>query len=174
LALFVVLLRLFDAPAFRWVALADLFAPPAPCVVAPTLEPLRFRFESFVSTFFILARTVLLDLRAARVLETGLLLPTRFRTLDEDAALEARFEVGFTRDAGPVLLVLELVGFFDLLRAAIANLSTREHFRTRCKSVHEHYSRSVHEHCSSIGELTFRQRNTCIFANDTERLVLDD
>ena len=136
LALFVVFFRLFDADAFRRATLAGLFAAPDPRVVAPTLE--RFRFDSLVSTFFTLARTVLLVLRATRVLGAGLLFPVRFRALDGDDPLEARFEVCFTRGAGPVLFIFELVGFFDLLRAAIVNLSTRKHDRIHFRSAHEY------------------------------------
>jgi hypothetical protein len=138
LTLFVVFFRLFDAAAFRRAALVGLFATPGPRVVAPTLELPRFRFDNLVSTFFILARIVLLVLRATREFDAGLLFATRFRALDEDGPLEARFEVCFTRDADPVLFIFDLVGFFDLLRAAIVNLSTRERYRIRFKSAHEY------------------------------------
>jgi hypothetical protein len=138
LALFVVFFTLFDADAFRRAASADLFAAPDPRVVAPTPELLRFRFDSLVPTFFTLARIVFLVLCATRAFDAGLLFPTRFRALDEGGPLEARFEVCFTRDAGPVLFIFELVGFFDLLRAAIVNLSTRKHYRIHFKSAHEY------------------------------------
>jgi len=138
LALFVVFFTLFDADAFRRAALAGLFAALDPRVVAPTLELLRFRFDSLVSTFFTLARIVLLVLRATRVFDAVLLFPARFRALDGDDPLEARFEVCFTRGVGPVLFIFKLVGFFDLLRAAIVNLSTRKHDRIHFRSAHEY------------------------------------
>lgn len=131
LALFVALVVLFAAAAFRGAALAGLFTTPEPRAVVPIPEAFRFRLASFVSTVFILARIVLLVPRATRVFDAGLLLPTCFRTRDDDAtledgALEARFEAGLTRDRSPIFLVFELAGFFDFLRAAILNLSTRE------------------------------------------------
>jgi hypothetical protein len=91
------------------------------------LEVLRVRFESFVTSLFILARIVLTVLPAALVFDAGLLFPIRFRTLDEETLFAVRFGVDFALDAGPVFLVFDLVGFFDLLRADIVNLSTREH-----------------------------------------------
>jgi len=69
-------------------------------------------------------------LRAALVFDAGLLFPIRFRTLDEEIRLAVRFGGVFALDAGPVFFVFDLVGFFDLLRADIVNLSTREHPRT--------------------------------------------
>lgn len=141
------LLRLFDAP-FRWAAAAVFFAPPDPCVV-PTLELFGLRFEGFVTSSFSLARIVLLDLRATLAFDAGLRLPTRFRRLGEGTPLEVRFEVGFTLEAGPVFFVFELIVFFDFLRAAIVNLSTREHFRIHFNAAHEYYSKSVHEYRSS-------------------------
>jgi len=92
-----------------------------------------------------LARLVLLVLRATRVFDAGLLLLTRVRTLDEEAPFGVRFDLGFALEAAPVFFVFELVVFFDLLRAAIVNLSTRKLLRTRSKPVHEHCYRSVHE-----------------------------
>jgi hypothetical protein len=143
------LFTLFDAAAFRWAA-AGLFASPDPCVVA-TLELLRFRFASFVTSVFILALVVLLALRTTLVFDAGLLLPAWFRALDDDAPLDVRFDVDFTVDAGPVFFVFVLVVFFDLLRTDIVNLSTREHSRT--------HSKSVHEHCSSKQRVDFCPRN---------------
>ena len=89
-AVLVALLRLFDAATFRLAALAGFFAAPDLRVMVLTLALVRFRFESFVAAFFILARLVLLvllALLATRVLDAGLLLLTRVRTLDEEAAL---------------------------------------------------------------------------------------
>jgi hypothetical protein len=142
------LFTFFDAAAFRWAA--ALFASPDPCVVA-TLELLRFRFASFVTSVFILARVVLLALRATRVFDAGLLLPTRFRALDDGAPLDVRFDVDFALDTDPVFFVFDLVVFFDLLRTDIVNLSTREHSRT--------HSKSVHEHCSSKQRVDSCPRN---------------
>ena len=82
----------------------------------------RFRFEGFATIFFILARIVF---RATRALDAGLFLPARLRTLDEEAGL-ARFETVFALEAGLVFFVFDLVVFFDLLRAVIVKLSTRE------------------------------------------------
>jgi hypothetical protein len=70
-------------------------------------------------------------LRATRVFEAGLLLLIRFRALDDVAAFVVCFDLGFAREAAPVFFVFELVVFFDLLRATIANLSTRKLFRIR-------------------------------------------
>jgi hypothetical protein len=124
-----------------------------------TLDLVRFRFESFVAAFFILARLVLLVLRATRVFDAGLLLLTRLRTLDEEAPFGVRFDVGFAREAAPVFFVFELVVFFDLLRATIVNLSTRKLFRTRYRSVHN----TALDPCTNIplqnGKLTFRAGN---------------
>jgi hypothetical protein len=86
-------------------------------------------------------------LRATRVFDAGLLLLTRLRTLDGEAAFVVRFDLGFALEAAPVFFVFELVVFFDLLRATIVNLSTRKLSRTRYKSMHEHCSQSVHEYC---------------------------
>jgi len=154
-ALFVVFLGLFGAAAFRWAALTGRLAAPDPCLVAAAPELFRFRFRTLASAVFIFARGVLPVLRATRGLAAGLLLRTRFRALDEAVALEGRFEVGFTRDAGPVFFVFELVGFLDFLRAAIVNLSTREHHRIRSDCVHEHCFGSVREYCSSRGQADF-------------------
>jgi hypothetical protein len=116
----------------------------------------RFRFASFVAAFFVLARTVLLVLRATRVFDAVLLLLARFRTLDEEAALVARFTLVFAVEAAPVFFVFELVVFLDLVRATIVNLSTRKLFRTRYRSAHEYYPKSVLECYSRNGEVTFR------------------
>jgi len=98
-------------------------------------------------------------LRATLVFDAGLLLPTRFRALDEDTPLAARFDFDFALEADPIFVVFDLVVFFDLLRAAIVNLSTREHSRMHSKSAHEHCSKSVHEHRSSKRQVDFCQRN---------------
>jgi hypothetical protein len=47
------------------------------------------------------------------------------------AAFVVCFDLGFALAAAPGFFVFELVVFFDLLRATIANLSTRKLFRTR-------------------------------------------
>jgi hypothetical protein len=151
----VALLRLFDDAAFRLAALAGLFAA---AVMVLTFKLVRFRFESFVAAFFIVARLVLLVLlvlRATRVFDAGLLLLARFRTLDEEAAFGARFDLGFALEEAPIFFVFELVVFLDLLRAAIVNLSTRKLSRTRSQSAHEYCPRSVHEYCSSEGQVDF-------------------
>jgi hypothetical protein len=98
----------------------------------------------------------LLVLRATRVFDAGLLLPTRFRTLDEGAAFVVRFDLDFALEAAPVFFVFALVVFLELLRATIVNLSTRKLSRKRYRLAHEHCSKSVHEYCSQDGELTFR------------------
>ena len=98
------------------------------------LELVRFRFESFVATVLVLARLVLLVLRAARVFDADLLFATRLRALDEEAPFVVRFDFGFAREAEPVFFVFELVVFLDLLRATIVNLSTRKLSRTRYRS----------------------------------------
>jgi hypothetical protein len=96
-----------------------------------------------------------------------LLLLTRFRALDAEAAFTARFVVGFALEAALVFFVFELVVFFDLLRATIANLSTRKLFRTRYTSVHEHCSPSVHECYSSERQVDLLSSgNTCVFERD--------
>jgi hypothetical protein len=158
-AALVALLRLFDAATFRLATLVGLFAAPDAWVMVLTLDLVRFRFESFVAAFFILARLVLLVLRATRVFDAGLLLLTRLRTLDEEAPFGVRFDVGFAREAAPVFFVFELVVFFDLLRATIVNLSTRKLFRTRYRSVHN----TALDPCTNIplqnGKLTFRAGN---------------
>jgi hypothetical protein len=124
----------------------------------------RFRFASFVAAFFVLARTVLLVLRATRVFDAVLLLLARFRTLDEEAALVARFALVFAAEAAPVFFVFELVVFLDLVRATIINLSTRKLSRTRYRSAHEYYSKFVRECYSRNGEATFRPgKTTCVF-----------
>jgi hypothetical protein len=154
----VALLRLFDDAAFRLAALAGLFAAADSWVMVLTFKLVRFRFESFVAAFFIVARLVLLVLlvlRATRVFDAGLLLLARFRTLDEEAAFGARFDLGFALEEAPVFFVFELVVFLDLLRAAIVNLSTRKLSRTRSQSAHEYCPRSMHEYCSSEGQVDF-------------------
>ncbi|HWY82850.1 MAG TPA: hypothetical protein VNY10_13170 [Roseiarcus sp.] len=155
-AALVVLLGLFDAATFREAALVGLLAAADPCVIDLPLGLVRFRFASFVAAFFALARTVLLVLRATRVFDAVLLLLARFRTLDEDAALVARFAFVFAVEAAPVFFVFELVVFLDLVRATIVNLSTRKLFRTRYRSAHEYYPKSVLECYSRNGEVTFR------------------
>jgi hypothetical protein len=113
-------------------------------------------------------------LRATRVFDAGLLLLARLRTLDGEAALVVRFDLGFAREAAPVFFVFELVAFLDLLRATIVNLSTRKLSRRRYRSVHEHCPNSVHEYCFQNGELTLSSRKTtCVFARDAQRLPLD-
>jgi hypothetical protein len=154
----VALLRLFDAAAFRLAALTGLFAAADSWVMVLTFELVRFRFESFAAAFFIVARLVLLVLlvlRATRVFDASLLLLTRFRTLDEEAAFGTRFDLGFALEAAPIFFVFELVVFLDLLRAAIVNLSTRKLSRIRRKSAHEYCPKSVHEYCSSEGQVDF-------------------
>jgi hypothetical protein len=126
-ALFMALLGLFDAAVFlAEAAFASLFAAVRVRDAVPASGLFRFRFKGFATTFFIFARTVL---RATRTLDAGFVLPTRFRTLDEDARLEARFDAIFALGAGPVFFVFDFVVFFDLLRATIVKLSTRD--RTR-------------------------------------------
>jgi hypothetical protein len=98
---------------------------------------LRFRFESFGISFFIFSR---IALRAACTLDAGLLLPTRFRALGEDGAFRAGFDAAFALDAGPILFVFDFVVFFDLLRAAIGLLSTRDCPRTPWNPVRQHRS----------------------------------
>jgi hypothetical protein len=166
----VALLTLLVATAFRRTAVAGLFA--AAMVLA--LELVRFRFETFVTAFFILARLVLIVLRATRVFDAGLLLLTRVRALDEEATFG--FDLGFARDAATVFFFFELVVFFDLLRATIVNLSTRKLFRTRSRSVHENCSRSVHEYCSSERQVDFSSWKPLASSprTDAQRLPLDD
>jgi hypothetical protein len=173
-AVLVALLMLLDT-ALREAA-AALFAPPKPCAV-PTLGLFRFRFETFVTSLFILARIVLPVLRATLVFDVGLLLPTRFRPPDEDTPLAVRFDVDFALDAGPVFFAFDLVVFFDLLRAAIVNLSTREHSRTHSQSTHEH-SFQPHARTAALqnGKLVFCQRNHSRLryrrpANSVRRLI---
>jgi hypothetical protein len=98
----------------------------------------------------------LLVLRATRVFAAVLLLLARFRTLDEEAAFVVRFAFVFAMVAAPVFFVFELVVFLDLARATIINLSTRKLSRTRYKSAHEYYSKSVLECYFRNGDLTFR------------------
>jgi hypothetical protein len=52
-AALVVLFTLFEAATFRVLALAGLFATPDSWVMI--LEFVRFRFETFVTAFFVLA-----------------------------------------------------------------------------------------------------------------------
>jgi hypothetical protein len=108
-------------------------------------------------------------LRATRAFDAGLLLLTRLRTLDGEAAFVVRFDLGFALEAAPVFFVFELVVFFDLLRATIVNLSTRKLSRTRHKSMHEHCSQSVHEYCFQNGELTFRREKPLASSPGTPR-----
>jgi hypothetical protein len=124
-ALFAPLFRLFDAAGFLVeAALASLFAEPR----APEAGLFRFRFEGFAAISLIFARMVF---DAVLALEAGLLLPARLRTLDEDATFEMRFDAGFALEAGLVFFVFDFVVFFDLLRAAIVKLSTRDRSRIR-------------------------------------------
>jgi hypothetical protein len=128
-ALFTALLGLFDAAGFlAEAAFASLFAAPRLRDAVPAPGLFRFRFEGFATIFFIFARMVF---RAAVALDAGLLLPTRLRTLDEDASLELRFDAVFALEAGLVFLVFDFIVFFDLLRAAIVKLSTRGRPRAR-------------------------------------------
>jgi len=121
------LFGLFDAAVFlAEAAFASLFAATRVRDAVPALGLFRFRFKGFATTFFIFARIVL---RATRALDAGFVLPTRLRTLDEDAPLEARFDAIFALETGPVFFVFDFVVFFALLRAAIVKLSTRD--RTR-------------------------------------------
>jgi hypothetical protein len=101
--------------------------------------------------FFILARIVF---GATRPVDAGLRLPTRLRTLDDDAFLEALFDAVFALEAGLTFFVFDFVVFFDLLRAAIVILSTRESSRTAenpCASAALQY-----------GERALRQRTTLV------------
>jgi hypothetical protein len=165
----VALLTLFVATAFRRTVVAGLLA-----AAAVLVELVRFRFETFVTAFFILARLVLTVLRATRLFDAGLLLLTRVRALDEEATFG--FDLGFARDAATVFFFFELVVFFDLLRATIVNLSTRKLFRTRSRSVHENCSRSVHENCSSERQVDFSSWKPLASSprTDAQRLPLDD
>jgi hypothetical protein len=81
--------------------------------------------------------------------------------------LEARFETGFALEAGPAFFVFELVAFFDFLRAAIANLSTREHFRIHLDAVHEYYSKFVHQTALQNGNLSFLPTKTRVSSLST-------
>jgi hypothetical protein len=152
-AVFVALLTLFVAATFRRTVVAGLFAG----LVVLTLV-VRFRFATFVTALLILARLVLTVLRATRVFDAGLLLLTRVRALDEEAAFGVRFDLGFALEAATVFFFFELVVFFDLLRATIVNLSTRKLFRTRNRSAHENCSRFVHEYCSLERQVDFSSR----------------
>ena len=128
-ALFAPLFRLFDAAGFlAEAALASLFAEPRALDAVPAAGLFRFRFEGFAAISFIFARMVF---DAVLALEAGLLLPARLRTLDEDATLEMRLDAGFALEAGLVFFVFDFVVFFDLLRAAIVKLSTRDRSRIR-------------------------------------------
>jgi hypothetical protein len=127
-ALFTPLPGLLEAAGFlAETALASLLAAPLvrEAIAAPGL--FRFRFEGLATIFFILARIVF---RPARALDAALLLPTRLRTLDDDARL-TRFEGAFALVARVFFFAFDFVVFFDLLRAAIVKLSTRERQRTR-------------------------------------------
>ena len=129
LALLAALAGLFEAAAFlAEAAFASFFAATRARDAVAASEVFRFRLEGFATTFFIFARVVL---RAVRALAADLLLPTRLRTPDEDVSLETRFDAGFALEAGRVFLVFDFVVFFDLLRAAIVKLSTRDRSRTR-------------------------------------------
>jgi hypothetical protein len=164
-AALVVLLGLFDAATtFREAAPAGLLAAADSRVIGLPLGLVRFRFASFVAAFFVLARTVLLVLRATRVFDAvfrvfdaALLLLARVRTLDEEAALVVRFALVFAVEAAPAFFVFELVVFLDLVRATIINLSTRKLSRTRYRSAHEYYSKLARKRYSRNGEATFRR-----------------
>jgi len=122
-ALFRVLLWLFDVEVFLAdAAFANLFAAARVGDAVPALELFRFRFNGFVATFFIFAR---MALGATRALDAGFVLPTRLRTLDEDAPLEERFDAVFALEADGIFLIFDFAVFFDFLRAAIVKLSTR-------------------------------------------------
>jgi hypothetical protein len=129
-AVAVALFRLFDAATFR-LAPAGLFAAPVPRVADLILALASFRFAGFVAALFTLGSTVFTVLRPTRVFEADLLLAIRLRALDEVVAFFVCFDFGFALEAAPVFFVFELVVFFDLLRANIANLSTRKLFRIR-------------------------------------------
>jgi hypothetical protein len=112
-------------------------------------------------------------LRATRVFDAGLLLLTRLRTLAGEAALVVRFDLGFALEAAPVFFVFELVAFLDLLRATIANLSTRKLSRTR-------YDPRTNTALTGARILLSERRvdfasrkTTCVFARDAQRLPLD-
>ena len=129
MARFAPLFRLFDAAGFLVeAALASLFAEPRAPDAVPAAGLFRFRFEGFAAISFIFARMVF---DAVLALEAGLLLPARLRTLDEDATFEMRFDAGFALEAGLVFFIFDFVVFFDLLRAAIVKLSTRDRSRIR-------------------------------------------
>jgi hypothetical protein len=130
LALLIALFKLFDDAVFLRAALTGLFAARVRTAVPP-VELLRFRFESFEISLFIFSR---IALRTTRTFDAGLLLPTRFRAPDEVASLATRFAVDFGRVAGPAFFAFDfVVVFFDLLRAVIVKLSTRDHSRTRSR-----------------------------------------
>jgi len=135
-ALFTTLRGPFDAAGFlAGAAFASLFAAPRVRDALPAAELglFRFRFEGFATIFFIFARIVF---RAARALDVGFLLPTRLRTLDEDASL-TRFDAAFALEADLVFFAFDFVVFFDLLRAAIVKLSTRRYPRIRSKPMRQ-------------------------------------
>jgi hypothetical protein len=102
--------------------------------VALTLDPVRFGFESFATTAFAFGRTVLVGVRATRVFVVDLAFTACFRAPDEDVTFEPRFDLGFALEAEAVFFVFAFTVFFDLVRAAIVNLSTRRLYRTRSKS----------------------------------------
>jgi hypothetical protein len=127
LALLVVLFRFFDAAVFLRATLTGLFAAPRARTEVPPAELLRFRFGSFNVSFFNFSR---IALRAARTLDAGLFLPTRFRVPDDDACFATRFVVDFARDADSTFFVRDFVVFFDLLRATMLD-SPRARVRAR-------------------------------------------
>jgi hypothetical protein len=125
--LFTGLLGLFDTTGFlAEAAFASLFAAPR-VRDAAAADLFRFSLEGFDAMFFILAR---IAFGTTRALDAGLRLPTRLRTLDDNAFLEALFDAVFALEAGLTFFVFDFVVFFDLLRAAIVILSTREYSRT--------------------------------------------
>jgi hypothetical protein len=117
------------------VAFASLFAAPRARGAVPALGLFRFPFEGFATILFIFARIVL---RVARALDAGLPLLARLRTLDEDGSFELRFDAAFALEAAPDFFIFDLVVLFDLLRAAIVKLSTRDRSRTRSAFKREH------------------------------------
>jgi hypothetical protein len=121
---------LFDAAVFLRAALTGLFAVARARTAVPSAELLRFRFGSFNVLFFIFPR---IALRATRPLDAGLLLPTRLRAPDEGAPPATRFVADFALDAGLTFFAFDFVVFFDLIRAAIARLSTCKGSRTRTR-----------------------------------------
>jgi hypothetical protein len=129
LAFLTALAGLLDAVAFlAEAAFASFLAATRARDAVAASEVFRFRFEGFATTFFIFARMVL---RAVRAFAANLPLAARFRIPDEDVSFETRFDAGFALEAGLVFFVFDFVVFFDLLRAAIVKLSTRDRWHIR-------------------------------------------